>query len=159
MGKAGFRNHTLPDRPRNRETNKRFISKTSPMKHAHTRGKNVYHLLFFSAFPTTSRLHRSTQMCIYILYLYIYIKKSEEGPPFEGEEDCAHLPVRLAPILIVLNTVATSMRSFFLVLQIWNAHALGESQVVRQHWSSLVVSSRAFVLHFSHVFGEPAARL
>jgi len=41
----------------------------------------------------------------------------------------------------------------------WNAHAWGESQVVRQHWSSLVVSSRAFVLHLSHVIGEPAARL
>ena len=92
---------------------------------------------------------------------YIYIYNLEEGPPFGGE-DRAHIPVRLAPILIVLNMVETSMfpwrRSWFF-LQIWNAHALGESQVVRQHWSSLVVSSRAFVLHLSHVFGEPAAQL
>ena len=44
------------------------------------------------------------------------------------------------------------------MLEIWNAHAVGESQVVRQHWSSLVVFSRAFVSHFSYVFGEPAAR-
>ena len=43
----------------------------------------------------------------------------EEGPPFGGEEDRAHIPVRLAPILIVLNMVETSMfpwrRSWFFV--------------------------------------------
>ena len=57
------------------------------------------------------------------------------------------------------GNVNVSMEEVLIFLQIWNAHALGESQVVRQHWSSLVVSSRAFVLHLSHVFGEPAARL
>ena len=57
------------------------------------------------------------------------------------------------------GNVNVSMEEVLVFLQIWNAHALGESQVVRQHWSSLVVSSRAFVLHLSYVFGEPAARL
>ena len=41
-------------------------------------------------------------------------------------------------------------------LQIANTDASGESQVVFQLWSSLVVSSRSFFGNLSCVFGEPA---
>ena len=56
-------------------------------------------------------------ICLYIyIYISIYIYNLEEGPPFGGE-DHAHIPVRLAPSLIVLNMVETSMfpwrRSWF----------------------------------------------
>ena len=55
----------------------------------------------------------SGAICESSIYIYMNL---EEGPPFGGK-DCAHVPVRLAPILIVLNMVETSMfpwrRSWF----------------------------------------------
>ena len=92
--------------------------------------------------------------------IYIYIKLRGRPPiwrgglctyscAFGGNPDCFEHG----------GNVNVSMEAVLVFLHIWNAHALGESQVVRQHWSSLAVSSRAFVLHLFRVFGEPGARL
>ena len=87
--------------------------------------------------------------------IYIYL---EEGPPF-GVEDRADIPVRLAPILIVLNMVETSMfpwrRSWFFCT--FGTHTRWENH----KWYVSIVGGFLSCFRFTpfHVFGDSAARL
>ena len=84
-------------------------------------------------------------------HIYIYICNNnlnlEEGPPFGGE-DCAHIPVRLAAILIVLHVVDTLINvSTEVVLFFAHLERTRLGKITPGTSASLAVSSHAFILH------------